>query len=159
MAKVSPIPKGYRSLTPSIVVKGAADAIAFYKKVFGAKELSRAYLPDGKTIMHAELVIGDSKLMLCDEIPDMKCYSPQTVGGPSSSLYLYVKNVDNVFDKALKAGATVAFPLMDAFWGDRHGSIIDPFGHIWGIATRKRNLTPKQMKKAGEEWMAQMATQ
>lgn len=159
MAKVSPIPKGYRSLTPSIVVKGASDAIAFYKKAFGAKEVGRYYMPDGKTIMHAELVIGDSKLMLCDEIPEMKCLSPQTMGGPSSSMYLYVKNVDRVFDKAVKAGATVAHPVMDAFWGDRNGGIIDPFGHVWGIATRKRNLTAKQMKKAGEEWMAQMAKQ
>lgn len=156
MAKVSPIPKGYRNLTPSIVVKGASDAIAFYKKAFGAKELHRMYLPDGKTIMHAELRIGDSKLMLCDEMPEMHCFSPQTVGGASSSMYLYVKNVDRVFDKAVKEGARVAMPVMDAFWGDRNGSIIDPFGHVWGIATRKRNLTPKQTKKAGEEWMAQM---
>lgn len=156
MAKVSPIPKGYRNLTPSIVVKGASDAIAFYKKAFGAKELHRMYLPDGKTIMHAELRIGDSKLMLCDEMPEMHCFSPQTVGGASSSMYLYVKNVDRMFDKAVKEGARVAMPVMDAFWGDRNGSIIDPFGHVWGIATRKRNLTPKQMKKAGEEWMTQM---
>ncbi|HEX9677291.1 VOC family protein [Nitrososphaera sp.] len=159
MAKASPIPKGYRTLTPSIVVKDADKAIAFYKKAFGAKELHRMHLPDGKTVMHAELQIGDSHLMMCDEMPDMKCYSPQSVGGVSSSLYVYVKNVDKVFDQAVKAGATVAMPVMDAFWGDRHGSVIDPFGHVWGLATRKRNLTAKQMKMAGEEWMAQMPKQ
>ena len=156
MAKVSPIPRGYRSLTPGLVVKNAKDAIEFYKKAFGAKEIHRMYLPDGKTIMHAELKIGDSQLMLSDEMPQMQCLSPQTVGGASSSIYLYVKNADKTFDQAVKAGATPTMPVMDAFWGDRMGGLTDPFGHNWGIATRKKNLTAKQMKKAGEEFMASM---
>lgn len=156
MTKVSPIPRGYHAVTPGLVVKNAKDAIEFYKKAFGAREMHRMYLPDGKTIMHAELKIGDSHLMLSDEMPQMQAHSPQTVGGASSSIYLYVKNVDKVFDQAVKAGATETMPVMDAFWGDRMGGLTDPFGHMWAIATRKKNLTDKQMKKAGEEFMASM---
>ncbi|MGI0020342.1 MAG: VOC family protein [Nitrososphaera sp.] len=156
MAKVSPVPRGYHSITAALVVKNADQAIKFYEKAFGAKMLRRMYLPDGKTIMHAELKIGDSHLMLSDEMPQMQALSPQTVGGASSSIYLYVKNVDKVFDQAVKAGATSTMPVMDAFWGDRMGGLTDPFGHMWAIATRKKNLTAKQMKKAGEEFMASM---
>ncbi len=157
--KVSPIPKEYHSLTPSIVVKNCAEALEFYKKAFGAKERGRHYLPDGKTVMHAELKIGDSVLMLSDEMPQMQCLSPQTVGGASSSLYVYVSNVDRVFDQALKAGATPTMPVMDAFWGDRMGALTDPYGHMWSFATRKKNLTKKQMEKAGKEWFASMQSQ
>jgi uncharacterized glyoxalase superfamily protein PhnB len=156
MAKVSPIPKGYHTITAALVVKDADAAIKFYVKAFGAKELHRMYLPDGKTIMHAAVKIGNSQLMLSDEMPQMQCLSPQTVGGASSSIYLYVKNVDKVFDQAVKAGATSTMPVMDAFWGDRMGGLTDPFGHMWAIASRKKNLTTKQMKKAGEEFMASM---
>jgi PhnB protein len=154
MAKVSPIPKGYHTITPSIVVKNAEQAIEFYKKAFGAKESGRHYLPNSKTIVHAELKIGDSALMLCDELPDMKCFSPQTVGGASSSLFVYVKNVDKLFDQAVKAGATVTMPVTDAFWGDRSGGLQDPYGHMWMLATRKKNLSKKQMEKAGAEFFA-----
>lgn len=156
-AKVSPIPKGYHSLTPAIVVKNCADALEFYKKAFSAKERGRHYLPNGKTIMHAELKIGDSVLMLSDEMPQMQCLSPPSVGGASSSLYVYVKNVDKLFDQAVRAGATATMPVMDAFWGDRMGALTDPFGHMWSLATRKRNLTPKQMEKAGKEWLSSIS--
>lgn len=156
MAKVRPIPKGFHAITPSIVVKDAEKAIEFYKKAFGAKEIGRHYMPDGKRIVHADLKIGDSHLMMTDEIPEMQCVAPPAGGLRSSSLYLFVKNVDKVFDQAVKAGATPTMPVMDAFWGDRAGNLLDPFGHMWMIATRKRNLTAKQLKKAGEEFMASM---
>lgn len=148
---VRPIPEGYSTITPSLVVKNAADAIEFYKKAFGAQELSRFLMPDGKTIMHAQIKIGDSILMLADEMPNMGCLSPQTLGGTGSSLFLYVDDADKTFSQAVAAGATPLMPTMDAFWGDRFGSLQDPFGHIWGIATHRQDLTPEQIKKAGLE--------
>ncbi|AIF85087.1 hypothetical protein NTE_03052 [Candidatus Nitrososphaera evergladensis SR1] len=154
MAKVSPIPKGYRTITPSIIVKNGTQAIEFYKKAFGAKEGGRFYMPDGKTIAHAELKIGDSRFTLVDEMPEMKAFSPQSVGGPSGSIWLYVKNVDKLFDQAVRAGATATMPVMDMFWGDRAGQLVDPSGHVWWVATRKKNLTKKQMEKAGAEFFA-----
>jgi uncharacterized glyoxalase superfamily protein PhnB len=157
--KVSPVPKGSHTLTPALVVKNCADALEFYKKAFGAKEMSRHYLPDGKTIVHAALRIGDSALMLSDEMPQMHCLSPQSVGGASSSLYVYVKDVDRVFDQAVKAGATPAMPVMDAFWGDRMGALIDPYGHMWSLATRKKNLSKKQIEEAGREFFTSMQVQ
>jgi uncharacterized glyoxalase superfamily protein PhnB len=158
MAKVSPIPKGYHTITPGLAVRNAAQAIDFYKKAFGAKEKMRMPGPDGK-IMHAELQIGDSPIMLGEENPQMNNLSPQSLNGTPVNLYVYVKDVDKVFDQAVKAGATVTMPVMDAFWGDRNGQVKDPFGHTWGIATRKRNLSEKEMKKAAEEWFAQQAKQ
>jgi PhnB protein len=146
-----PIPEGYRTITASLVVKDAADAIEFYKKAFGAQELSRFLMPDEKTIMHAQIKIGNSILMLADEMPEMGCLSPQTLGGPGASLFLYVDDADKTFGQAVAAGAKPLMPMMDAFWGDRFGSIQDPFGHIWGIATHKQDLTPEQIKKAGWE--------
>lgn len=154
MAKVSPVPKGYHTITPNIVVKNAEQAIEFYKKAFGAKEGGRFYMPDGKTIAHATLKVGDSHFTLNDEMPEMKSLSPQSTGGPSGSLWLYVKNADKLFDQAVKAGATATMPVMDAFWGDRMGSLADPFGHVWSIASHKKNLTKKQMEKAGAEFFA-----
>src|SRR3712207_6129961 len=115
--RVSAIPKGYHSITPVLVVKGAEQAIEFYKKAFGAKELNRAYLPGGNIILHAEIQIGDSRIMLNDEFPEMNCKSPQSVGGASTALYVYVKDVEKVFTQAADAGAKVTMPLMDAFWG------------------------------------------
>jgi PhnB protein len=155
--KVSAIPKGYHSITPVLIVKGAEQAIEFYKKAFGAKEVHRAYVPGGNTIIHAEVQIGDSRIMLNDEFPELNCKSPQSVGGASTALYVYVKDVEKIFVQAAASGATVTMPIMDAFWGDRTGQLIDPYGHIWSFATRKRNLSPKQMQKAQEEWLAEMA--
>lgn len=154
MAKVNPIPKGYHSVTPGLAVRDAARAIDFYKKAFGAKEKMRMSGPDGKSVMHAELQIGNSKLMVGEEMPSMGHPSPQALNGTPVSLYVYVRNVDKVFEQAVKAGATVTMPVNDAFWGDRYGQVTDPFGHSWGIASRKRNLSEKQMRKAAEEFFA-----
>ena len=157
--KVKAIPEAYGSVTPYLCINGAAQAIEFYKKAFGAKEKARMYGPDGKTIMHAEIKIGDSHIMLGEEMPQMNHLSPQTLNGTPVNLYVYVKDVDKVFNQAVKAGATVAMPVMDAFWGDRNGQVIDPFGHKWGIATRKRDVSEKEMRKAAQEWFAQQAKQ
>ena len=155
-SRVSAIPKGYHSVTPVLTIKGAEQAIEFYKKAFGAKDLDRAYMPGGNIILHAEMQIGDSRIMLNDEFPEMNCKSPQSVGGASTALYIYVKDVDKIFTQASAAGATVTMPVMDAFWGDRTGQLIDPYGHVWSFATRKRNLSTKEMQNAQEEWLAEM---
>ncbi len=152
---VKPIPDGYHSVTPTLIIKGAAEAIEFYKKAFGAQELYRFPGFDGKSILNAQVKIGDSIVMICDEIPQMNSLSPKTVGGPSSAIYLYVQNSDDVFAKAVSAGAAPRMPMMDGFWGDRIGVIEDPFGHVWTIATRKNDLSAEQIKKAGEEFMRQ----
>lgn len=146
-----PIPDGYHSITPTLTIKGASEAIEFYKKAFDAKEIFRFEGPDGKSIMHAEIKIGDSAIMLNDEMPQMGCLSPQSTGSTSSGIFMYVQDADAVFNKAVSAGAKPQMPMMDAFWGDRFGSIIDPFGHVWAISTRKKDMTPEEMKKAGQE--------
>jgi uncharacterized glyoxalase superfamily protein PhnB len=156
--KVSPVPKGIHTITPGLAVRNAADAIEFYKKALGAKEKSRMPGPDGK-IMHAEMVIGDSHIMLGEENPQMNNPSPQSLNGSPISLYVYVRDADKTFNQAVNAGATVAMPVMDQFWGDRAGMITDPFGHKWWLATHKRDLSPKEMKKAAEEFFAQQAQQ
>ena len=154
--KVEPLPKGYHSVNPTLVVKGAAEAIRFYESAFGAKELSRSQMPGSDLLMHAELKLGDSIVMLTDEFPEMKCFSPQSVGGASTNMYTYVKDVDKVFDQAINAGATQTMPVTDMFWGDRMGTLVDPFGHVWSLATRKRNLSRKQMQEAAQQWAASM---
>jgi PhnB protein len=154
MAK--PIPDGYHSVTPTLTVRGAANAIEFYKKAFGAQETMRFLGPDGKSIMHAEIKIGNSRIMLADESPQMKCLSPQSVGGATSGIFLYVENSDDVFNRAVSAGGKVTMPIADAFWGDRCGGIEDPFGHRWMIATHKRDMTPEETHKAGLEFFKNM---
>ena len=151
-----PIPDGYHSVTPTLTVRGAASAIEFYKKAFGAQEMMRFLGPDGKSIMHAEIKIGDSKIMLGEENPSMKCLSPQSTGAASSGIYLYVENADAMFGKAVSAGAKTTMPMADMFWGDRCGGIEDPFGHKWMIATHKKDMTPEEMHKAGLEFMESM---
>jgi uncharacterized glyoxalase superfamily protein PhnB len=153
--KVEAVPKAYGSVTAALAIRGAADAIAFYAKAFGAKELSRMPGPDGK-LMHAEVRIGDSIVMLGDESPEMGSPSPQTLNGSPVALMLYVKDVDAVFARAVAAGAKPVMPPADMFWGDRYGQVHDPFGHRWSIATHKADLTPKQMKKGMDAWMASM---
>jgi len=148
-----PIPDGYHSVTPTLTISGAADAIEFYKKAFDAKEVYRFPGPDGKSIMHAEIRIGDSPIMLCDEMPHMGVLSPKSTGGPSGSIYLYVNDSDSVFNKAVSAGAKPIMPMMDGFWGDRFGSLTDPFGHRWTIATKKKDMTKEEIEKAGREFM------
>lgn len=152
MPAVKPIPDGFHTITPHIVVKGAAKAIDFYKAAFGAEELGRHAMPDG-SIMHALLKIGDSMLMLNDEFPMMGAKGPQSIGGTSVTLNLYVQDADKAFQRAVQAGATVKMPIADMFWGDRYGIVADPFGHAWSIATHKVDLTPAQIMEASKAAM------
>jgi PhnB protein len=151
-AAVKPIPDGMHSVTPHLVCAGAADAIEFYKKAFGAVEGGRMPGPDGK-VMHAQIKIGDSHVMLADEFPDYGSVGPKALGGTAVTLHLYVPNADEVFQRALDAGATVKMPIGDMFWGDRYGIVTDPFGHSWSIATHMKDMTPEQMAAAGKAAM------
>ncbi len=160
MAKdVNPIPEGCHTVTPYLVVKDAEKAIAFYKRAFGAEEKLRMPGPEGKGVMHAELTIGDSVIFLSDEFPGADCRSPQSVGGTTVNLHLYVRDVDASFKRALDAGAHVRMPVSDMFWGDRYGKIVDPFGHSWGIATLKEKLTPDEIGRRARAWFAEMGKQ
>lgn len=141
---VKPIPEGMHTITPHIVCDGAAQAIDFYKKAFGATEVMRLPGPDGK-LMHAALQIGDSRLMLVDSHPDWGCLSPQSLKGSAVTIHLSVENADAVFAQAIAAGATVKVPVGDAFWGDRYGVLEDPFGHAWSVATHVRDMTPDEI--------------
>ena len=144
------IPDGFHTLTPHLVVKGASKAIDFYKKAFGAQEIKRMPGPDGKSILHADLKIGDSHVFLVDEFPDMNARGPETVGGSPVSIHIYVEDADAAFERAVAAGAEVKMPLADQFWGDRYGVLTDPFGHVWSIATHKEDLTPEQIGKRAQ---------
>ena len=146
------MPDGYHSLTPAITVGDAAKAIEFYKRAFAAQEKERFLGPDGR-IMHAEVKIGDSLLMMGEEMPQMGCLSPLSLKGTPGSLYLYVEDVDAVFERAVQAGAQVQMPVADMFWGDRCGTLADPFGHKWSIATHKEDLTSEEIKRRGRIWM------
>ncbi len=146
MAKVKPIPEGYHSATPYLVVKDGARALEFYKKAFGAKEIMRTPTPDGR-IGHAEIQIGDSRIMLADEDPRWGTKSPQSLGGTAASIYLYVDDVDAIFGKAVAAGAQVKEAVSDKFYGDRVGSFVDPFGHYWSVGTHKEDVSQEEMKK------------
>jgi PhnB protein len=154
-----PIPEGFHSVTPSLVVRGAAQAIDFYKKALGAEELVRMPGADG-TIMHAELKIGDSIIFISDEAPGRGVTkSPQTLGGCTGALNIYVANVDQVFKQAIAAGGKEAMPVADQFWGDRYGTFVDPFGHSWGVATHKEDLTAQEMQKRMQDFFNSMAKQ
>ena len=150
-----PIPDGYHTITPHLVVSDAAGAIDFYKKALGAQEIDRFMSPDGKAVMHAEMKIGNSALMLGNEFPP-HCLSPKTRGGTSVSLYLYLENADAAFDRAVKAGCTVKMPMTDQFWGDRYGQVEDPFGHQWSLATHKQDLTKEQIAANAKAYFANM---
>ncbi len=142
------IPEGFHSLTPSLIVSNSAKAIEFYQQAFGAKKRRMFTMPDGKT-MYAEIQIGDSILILMDEVPEMKAFSPlSSGGGTSAGLVLYVEDIDAVFKKAVTAGAKVTMPLEDAFWGDRSGSIVDPFGHRWMISKHIKDMSDEELEKA-----------
>jgi PhnB protein len=153
---VNPIPEGYRTVTPYLTIKGAAQAIEWYKKAFGAQEIARMPMPDGR-LMHAEIKIGDSFVMLSDETPEFGNKSPQSLGGSASSIHLYVRDCDASFNQAVAAGATVKMPPMDMFWGDRFGALTDPFGHQWSIATHKEDLSEEEMEKRFSAEAAKMA--
>jgi PhnB protein len=154
MSAVRAIPEGYHSVTPSLVCKGAAKAIDFYKEVFHAKEINRMTGPGG-SIGHAELQIGDSRLMLNDEFPGMVSAPGATHTG--SSLHVYTDNVDALFDRAVKAGCKVEQPLQNQFWGDRYGKVRDPFGHTWGLGQHIEDVAPAEMERRAAAWMAQMS--
>ena len=141
-----PVPDGYHNVTPYLVIKGAAAAIDFYKKAFGATELMRMPQPDGR-VGHAELKFGDSHVMLADEFPEIDAVSPKTLGNSPVGLLLYVDDVDATFAKAVGLGATINKPLADQFYGDRNGTVIDPFGHKWTIATHKEDVSPQEIER------------
>lgn len=154
---VKPVPDGYHTLTPALTVRDAARAIEFYKQAFGATERGVMKGPDGK-IMHAELMIGDSIIMMSDEWPEFGALSPQSVGGSSTTLHIYLDGVDAAFERAVKAGAQVEMPVMDQFWGDRYGRLKDPFGHKWSIGTHVKDLSMDEMKQGMDDAMAKAAT-
>jgi PhnB protein len=153
---VSPIPAGYHTVTPYVTVRGAAKAIEFYKAAFGATEVYRLAMPDG-TIAHAEIKVGDSRVMLSDENPAWGNVGPQTLGGTTGGLVIYLADVDAAFNTAVAAGAKVMKPVMDQFWGDRMGTVTDPFGHVWTFATHIEDVSVEEMGRRMAEMMKQMA--
>jgi len=155
-SRAEAIPRGYHTITPHLTVRGAVNAIDFYKRAFGARERGRMALSDGKTIMHAELQIGDSIVFLADEFPDMGCRAPQTLGGATGTLHLYVRDVDRAFQRAVAAGAEVRMPVADMFWGDRYAKVADPFGHEWGLATHKEDLSAREIGRRAEAFFSRM---
>lgn len=148
MTSVKPIPDGYHTVTPLLIIKGAAAAIEFYKKAFGATELFR--MEDKGKVGHAEIKIGDSPVMIADEYPELGFVSPATIGGTPVSLMIYVEDVDTVFKLAINEGAIERKPVEDQFYGDRSGTLTDPFGHVWTVATHKEDISPEEMGKRAE---------
>ena len=156
--QAKPIPQGHRSVTPYLTLNDAARAIDFYKRAFGAREVIRMDGPNGK-IGHAEIKIGDSMIMLGDEMPGSGCRSPYSLGGTTAGIFLYVENVDALFNQAVSAGAEVESPVADMFWGDRYGRLKDPFGHSWSVATHKEDVAPEEMSKRMQAATAKMGQQ
>jgi PhnB protein len=152
--QVRAIPEGFHTVTPHLVCAGAADALEFYKKAFGATEIGRMPGPGGK-IMHAEIRIGDSRVMLADAFPDWGSNGPLALKGTPVFIHLYVNDADAAWQQAVDAGAKPIMPLADMFWGDRYGQVEDPFGHRWSIATHKHDMTPEQMQEAMQQAMQQ----
>jgi len=155
--KVLPIPKGYHAVTAYLSVQHAAQALDYYRRAFGAKELLRMPMPDGK-LGHAEIRIGDSHVMLADEMPGMGFVSPPARGGTTVQLHLYVRDVDATVQKAVAAGGKLTRPIEDKFYGDRAGTLEDPYGHVWTIATHKEDVPPKEMKRRMEQMAKKMAS-
>ena len=147
-----------QTVVPYLRVKGAAKAIEFYKRALGAEEIMQVPGPDGR-LMHAEMKIGDSRFMLGEEMPDQGCRAPASVGAVSSSLYIYVQDVDKAFRRAVEGGAKALMPPTDMFWGDRFGQVEDPSGHRWGLATHKEDPSPEEMARRQKEFFAQMGHQ
>ena len=147
----TPVPEDFHTITPQIVVKGVAAAIAWYTKALGAHELLRNAAPDGTSIMHAELLLGDSRFFVVDEFPD-SMISPTSLGGTTVTMHLYVRDVDALFNRAVHAGATVVMPVADQFWGDRYGILLDPFGHRWSMASRIEDLSPNKLQDRAKAW-------
>jgi len=151
-----PIPEGFHTLTPYLTVKDAPRAIEFYKQALGAEVRGIHYAPDGR-IMNADLKIGDSILLLCEAFEEMGAKSPQSLGGSPVTIHIYVEDVDELFNQAVAAGATVVMPVMNMFWGDRYGHVTDPFGHRWSMATHKQDLTPAEIEVGGRAAFERMA--
>ncbi len=152
-SKPTPIPPGFRTLTPYLTVRGAAEAVDFYKKASGARELQRQPMPDGR-LLHARVKIGDSILMMSDEFPEHGAKSPLALGGTPVTIHLYTKDVDKLWSQAVAAGCKVMMPLEDQFWGERYGQREDPFGHVWSLSMRVEGLTPKQLEEKRTAAMA-----
>lgn len=148
--KVNPIPEGYHTVTPYMILQNASNAIDFYKQAFGAIELFRSPKPDGR-VAHAEIQVGDSRIMLADEFPDMGALSPTTIGGSPITLMLYVEDVDKFTDRAVAAGAKVTRPIQNQFYGDRLGMVADPFGYNWCIATHIEDVSPEEIQRRAAE--------
>ena len=157
MAKVKPVPKGYHTLTPGLTISRCAEAIEFYKRALGAEEVSRMAAPDGSSVWHAELRIGDSVMMVNDPMPGMSPEPPSAERHSPVAFYLYMPDCDVAFDRAVTAGAAVIMPVSDMFWGDRCGQVVDPFGFRWTLATRVKDMTEEEIRRAGEEAAKQMA--
>jgi PhnB protein len=153
----NPIPDGYHTVSPYLAVDDAADAIEYYTRAFGAKEVVRMDAPDGK-IGHAELEIGDSRIMLSDPFPQASTKPPKQLGGTSASVFMYVEDVDALVKQAVDAGATITMEVADQFWGDRYGTITDPFGHVWSIATHVEDVAPEQMAERAKAAMEAMGS-
>jgi PhnB protein len=148
--QIKAIPDGMHTITPHLVVKGAGQAIDFYKKAFAAQEMVRMHWPDGERIMHAQLRIGNSPLFLVEEMPEMGSHGPKNGEGSPVTIHLYVEDVDAAFSAAVAAGAKQIMPPADMFWGDRYGKLVDPFGHEWSLATHKEDLTPEEVSKRAQ---------
>ena len=158
---VKPVPEGFHTVTAHLTVRDAAKAIAFYQAAFGAQQKNRMTGPDGR-VVHAELRFGDSIVFLADEFPGMPggTVAPETVGGRrTGGINLYVEDADQLFDQAVRAGATPVMPVADQFWGDRHGAVLDPFGHLWSVSTHKEDLTEQEIEQRSREFFARMAAQ
>jgi len=153
MSTVKAIPAGYRTVTPYLTIKNGAKALEFYTKAFGATEIYKLMMPDGR-LGHAEIRLGDSMIMLGDEFPEYGGKAPDTLGGSPISIYLYVEDVDAFFKRALAAGAKERKPVMDQFYGDRSGQLEDPFGHLWWVATHKEDVTPEEIQKRAQAMFA-----
>jgi len=156
MAGVAPIPQGMHTLTPNLVVRDCAKAIDFYKQALGAKEISRMPAPDGKSIWHAELRIGDSTVFMNDEMPGMGRLAPTASSPVPVTMWLYVPDCDAAFERAIGAGAKATMQPADMFWGDRCASVADPYGYLWSFATRQKEMTETEMRRAGEEFARTM---
>jgi uncharacterized glyoxalase superfamily protein PhnB len=159
MATVNPIPKGMHTVTPNLTLRDCAKAIDFYKRALGAQEVSRMMAPDGKAVWHAELRIGDSVVYMNDEMPGMSRPAPQASNPVPVTMWLYVQDCDAAFDRAVKAGAKEIAPPTDMFWGDRCAGVADPYGYLWSFATRQKELTQEEMRRAGEAFAREQAQQ
>ncbi len=151
---VKPVPDGFMRVTPHLVVDGAAEAIEFYREAFGAEEVQRMEAPDGKRLMHAEVKINGSLVMLVDAFPEYGSQSPKSIGGSAVTLHMYVEDADAVFNRAVAAGCTPTMPVSDVFWGDRYGKLMDPYGHEWSIATRVAQPTREEMMEEAAKMMS-----